>query len=200
MTTYNKQTLATFFQTNDIPLGSDYQNLIDSQINLAETSSQSMAGPLVTTELICPRVSATNANIVTLLSAGTINAISLNVSTDVSATTGAIYASAMHLSAELYRSVIIVSAFGTTQATATQLTATINRGQGVADGSTTGFSLQANRSGYVQYIINETAASANLWPPTGGTINALAANAAFGLTANTMYTILHKTASAYAVK
>lgn len=200
MTAYNKQTLATFFQTNDIPLGSDYQNLIDSQINLAETSSQSMAGPLVTTELICPRVSATNANIVTLLSAGTINAISLNVSTDVSATTGAIYASAMHLSAELYRSVIIVSAFGTTQATATQLTATINRGQGVADGSTTGFSLQANRSGYVQYIINETAASANLWPPTGGTINALAANAAFGLTANTMYTILHKTASAYAVK
>lgn len=159
-----------------------------------------MAGPLIPTELITARVSATNANIVTLLSAGTINAVSLSVSQDIAASAGAVYASAMHLSAELYRSVIIVSAFGTTQATATTLTATTNRVQGVADGSTTGVLLQANRAGYVQYVINETAASANLWPCVGGTINALAGNAAFGLAANTPYTVIHKTASAYAVK
>lgn len=200
MTTYNKATLATFFEQGDVPQGSDYQNLVDSQVNIAETSAQTMAGPLVPTELITARVSATNANIVTLLSAGTISAISINATQDITTSAGAVYASAMHLSAELYRSVIIVSAFGTTQATGTALTATINRGQGVNDGSTTGFVLQANKSGYVQYVINETAASANLWPPTGGIINALAANAAFGLTANTMYTIIHKSASAYAVK
>lgn len=200
MTIQNKATLATFFETGDIPNGQNYQNLIDSQVNIAETSAQSMAGPLSPTELITARVSATNANVVTLLSAGTINAVSLSVSQDIAASAGAVYASAMHLSAELYRSVIIVSAFGTAQATATIMTATINRCQGVTDGSTTGFALQANRTGYVQYAINETAASANLWPPTGGTINALAANAAFGMTANTMYTIIHKSASAYAVK
>lgn len=199
MTILNKATLATFFQTNDIPLGSDYQNLIDSQVNLAETSAQQMAGPLVPTELITARVSATNMNVVSLLSAGTIQSNSISIMTDISAG-GSIYASACHLTGELYRSVIIVSAFGTAQTTATQLTATINRCQGVVDGTATGFVLQANKTGYVQYAINETAASANLWPPSGGTINGLGANAAFGLTANTLYTIVHKAASAYAVK
>lgn len=200
MTIQNKATLATFFETGDIPNGQNYQNLIDSQVNIAETSAQAMAGPLAPTELITARVSATNANVVTLLSAGTINAVSLSVSQDIAASAGTVYASAMRLSGELYRSVIIVSAFGTAQATATTLTASINRVQGVTDGSTTGVLLQANRAGYVQYVINETAASANLWPCVGGTINGLGANAAFGLTANTPYTVIHKTASAYAVK
>lgn len=200
MTIQNKATLASFFETGDIPGGQQYQNLIDSQVNIAETSSQTMAGALVPTELITARVSATNANVVTLLSAGTINAISLSVSQDIAASAGTIYASAMRLSGELYRSVIIVSAFGTAQATATIMTATINRCQGATDGQATGFAIQANRTGYVQYAINESAVSANIWPPTGGTINALAANAAFGMTANTPYTIIHKSASAYAVK
>lgn len=70
MTTYNKSTLATFFQTNDVPTGSDYANLIDSQVNIAETASQSMAGPLTTTELIAPRVSATNLSATTAVFIG----------------------------------------------------------------------------------------------------------------------------------
>ena len=80
------------------------------------------------------------------------------------------------------------------------LTATINRGQGVADGQTTGFRLQANKAGLVQYLINETAVSGNLWPPTGGKINNGAANGVFVLAANTSYTIFHYAASAYGVK
>lgn len=200
MTIYNKQTLATFFQTNDIPLGQDYQNLIDSQVNIAETSAQVMAGPLIPTELITARVSATNANVVTLLSAGTISAIALNISTDVSATTGTVYASAMRCQNESYRGIGIVSAFGTAQATAPILTFGLNRGQGVTDGQSTAFGLQANRSGNIQYLAYEGAVSANLWPCVGGTINGASTNVPFGLAAKTLYTISHIAASAYYVR
>jgi hypothetical protein len=94
---------------------------------------------------------------------------------------------------------VVVSAAGTTQGTAAVLTKYINRGKGVADGVTTGFTPLANRAGIVQYLYNE-GASANLWPPVGGTINGLAVNAAFPLAASAMVTIVHLTASAMAVK
>lgn len=100
----------------------------------------------------------------------------------------------------LLQPVAIVSAAGTTQGAATILTGVINRLQGVADGTTTGFAIPANKAGFVQYVLNETAVSANLWPPTGGTINAGAANTVFALAAKTSYMIFHVNTSAYGVK
>jgi hypothetical protein len=96
-------------------------------------------------------------------------------------------------------SVGIVSAAGSAQATAAVLTNVVNRGKGVVDGQTTGFMPLANRAGLVQYLFNE-GASANLWPPVGGTINGLAANAAYSLAASSGFTIVHLTASAMMVK
>ena len=214
MTTYNQTTLKTFFQTNDVPTGSDYANLIDSYINVVDTSAQSMAGALNPTELITARVSATNGVFTgTLDVAGvanftTVSAVNvtfqstttsaLSVTVDVSAG-GTVYASAMRSTNGVFEGVAIVSAAGVAQATAALLTSVINRGKGVADGATTGFLLPANKTGLTQVIIND-AVSANLWPPTGGIINALAANGAFAMAANTPYIIYHITASAYAVK
>lgn len=130
------------------------------------------------------------------VSAPTISTTTLNVSA-----TGTINATGIMATVSAIRQAVgIVSAAGTAQGTAAALVYSMNRLQGVNDGSTTGCALPANQSGRTITVINETAASANLWPPTGGTINALGANAAFGLTANTMYTVLCKTASAYAVK
>lgn len=60
MTTYSQNTLKTFFQTGDVPTGSDYANLIDSCLNIVDTSAQSIAGPINPTELITARVSAGN--------------------------------------------------------------------------------------------------------------------------------------------
>lgn len=177
MTTYNKASLKTFFETNDIPTGQNYSDLIDSQINIVETTAQSMAGALSTTELLTPRVSATNGNFIG----------DLAVSGNLSSTNG------------FFGGVGIVSAVGTTQGAAAALTNVINRGKGVTDGSATGFAIPANKTGLTQYIFND-ALSANLYPPTGGTINGLSVNAAFAMAANTPYTILHITASAYAVK
>lgn len=238
MTTYNKTTLKTFFQNGDVPTGTDYSNFIDSYVNIVETSEQDMAGALGTTELITPRVSATNVNVTGILSAntlsftgtvsanqvniaanllmgaskvvvsgdsgnasfgGVVSAASLNVTGDVSAATGTIYASAMRSTNGFIGSVGIVSAAGTAQATAASLTFVVNRGKGITDGQTTGFTPLTGRPGLVQYLFNE-GPSANLWPPTGGTINGLAANAAFAIGASAMITIIHLTASAYGAK
>ena len=206
MTTYNKTTLATFFKTGDVPKGPNYADLIDSNVNLVETAAQSMAGPLYATEFVTPKVSAANVTITGTVSAPTIAGTTLTLGGtativgDVIASAATVYASALRANNGAFYGVAIISAAGTTQATATELTGIINRGQGVADGTTTGFVIQANRTGLVQYIINEGTVSANLWPPTGGTINALSANAAYAMAASTMYTIIHKSASAYAVK
>lgn len=210
MTTYNKATLKTFFQTSDIPDGNDYANFIDSYVNIVETADQSMAGALVTTELITPKVSAANINITGVVSAlsiiassatitASISAGSLSVTGDVSAATGTVYASAMRSTNGFIGGVGIVSAAGTAQAAAASLTFVVNRGKGIVDGQTTGFTPLTGRPGLVQYLFNE-GASANLWPPTGGTINGLAANAAFALAASAMVTIVHLTASAYGAK
>lgn len=131
---------------------------------------------------------------------GKVSAASLNVATDVSAVAGTVYASAMRSTNGYFGGVGIVSAAGTAQATAAILANVINRGQGVADGATTGFAIPANRTGLVQYLTVETNVSANLWPPTGGTINGKAANTVFALAGQTSYVISHLSVSAYGVK
>lgn len=200
MTTYNKSTLKTFFQTSDIPDGSDYANFIDSYVNIVDTAAQTMAGSLYTTELDTAVVSAGSVNITGALTGTTasltaVSATSLNLSGNVSAVAGSVYTSAVRI-----QSVAIISAAGTAQATGAVLTATINRLQGITDGQTTGFVIPANQTGLVQYIVNETAVSGNLWPPTGGQINGKTANTVFALAANTSYVIFHTAASAYGVK
>lgn len=197
MTNLSKSTLQALFEQGDVPSGTNYSDLIDSSVNLAETSAQAMIGPLITTEIITPRVSATNVNVTGTFSA---NSVTVNnvITADVSAS-GTVYASAMRSINGLISGVGVVSAAGTTQGAAASLVNVVNRGKGIADGATTGFTPLANRAGLVQYLFNE-GVSANLWPPTGGTINGLAANAAFSLAASAMVTIVHLTASAYSVK
>lgn len=223
----NKASLVTLFAQGQVPQGTNFADLINSQVNLAETAVQSMTGSLQTTELDTPLVSAAAVNVTATLtvagvfspaslstgnitSTGTVtasamnvtnavSAASLNVTGDILGASGRLTVSAATVTNGILQGVGIVSAVGTTQATGATLTFTINRLQGVADGQTTGFAIPANKVGLTQYILNETATSANLWPPTGGKINGTTNNA-FVLAGNTGYTIFHVTASAYGVK
>lgn len=291
----NKASLTALFQTGDIPTGANYADFIDSCVNTIETSAQSIASKLQATELVAPRVSATNINSTGDLTAGNITftgtltttgngAINISSSANVtlqsyailqvgtsacilnmndatgnisitgpttgqlsidagnndfvmsdnsvSITTGdgnffeladntgdiglqALRDFSVTTSRDMviitsgkadfrsagqgiWQEVGVVSAAGTAQATAALLTRAINRGKGIVDGSTTGFRPPSNQAGRVQYIFNE-GASANLWPPVGGKINGLATDAAFSLAASAGYTIIHLTASSYAV-
>lgn len=207
MVTSNKATLINLFAQGDIPQGSDYANLINSQVNLAETAEQVMAGNLNTVKLVTPRVSAANMNLtgsftVTNLSVGGVSANTMNVAQDVSAVSGTVYASAVRSPAGYFGNIpVIVSATGTTRATAAQVTAYITRGQGTTDGSATGFILPVPNRSWQQYFIYEGAVSANLYPAGSDyQINAITSGNPFPLAANTTYIVIHKSTSAYAVK
>jgi hypothetical protein len=203
MTVFNKTTLQTFFETGDVPNGQNYADFIDSCVNMAETTVQTVQGPLNPTELITPKVSAGNGVFTGNLSvAGTLSAATLSfdsISASAGTFVGRVSANSLSSTIGVFGNVAIISAAGTTQATAAQLSAVINRGAGVVDGTTTGFVLINNRAGLTQYVVNG-GASANLYPPSECVINVLATNAAFGMTANTLYTIIHTTNSAFAVK
>lgn len=204
MTTFNRTTLKTFFETGDVPNGNDYANLIDSCLNMVETGPQNIAGAFGTTELVASRVSAGPTNLT-----GTLTVAGITSAQDVWAET--IHASAFNIpvanltsltvSGGILRSPLIVSAAGSTQATAAPLgTVGVIRAKGIVDGSTTGFLLGANQGGNQQTIWIEENTSCNLYPCTGGQINALASNAAFSMAGKTTYIITHIAASAYTVK
>lgn len=195
MTILSKTTLKTFFETNDVPGGSDYANLIDSQVNLAETGVQSMSGPLQTTELDTARVSAGNGNFT-----GTLSVLGQFTASGGTSFIGTISANDLNVNGEFIRTVGTYVAAGTAQATATVISAGMSYLTGASDGQTTGYRLMANKTGLAQFIYNQNVVSANLWPCIGGQINVLASNAAFGMAASTMYTVMHVRASGYAVK
>lgn len=208
MTQYSKATLTTFFQQNDVPQGTDYANLISSYVNQVDTAEQAMAGALNTTELIASRVSAGILNVTGAVTFGGSFSPAGGLSTTTGTFTGNVsasdaYVSTINASASrvtiALNPVAIISAAGSAQGTASPCSAAICRLAGVVDGQTTGFALMANRAGWEQKLYGANA-SANLWPPTGGTINALGANLPFALAVNTLYDVVHLTASAYAVK
>lgn len=201
MTNYNKATLITFFEQNDVPQGTDYANLINSQINIVETALQSMAGPLQTTELATARVSAGNGNFTGTLSVTGATTITGKTSAKSGfVLVGQTSAGDVNIAGEFIRGVVTYAAAGTAQATGTVVSAGIAILNGASDGQTTGYRLMANKTGLMQFLYNQNTVSANLWPCTGGQINVLASNAVFGMAASTMYTVIHTKASGYAVK
>lgn len=202
MTTYNKATLKTYFETADVPTGTDYANLIDSQVNIVESSLQSMGGALYTPELITGRLSAGNANIVGTLSAASFasNTITATTFTATNATLTTVSGGVLNLVTQYKQTIASVSASGTTQGTAATVSAPTTLVTGVVNGAATGVILEGGKAGTIEYIINNTAVSGNIWPPTNGVINALATNAAYAMTGNSFNIVVHKTASTFAIK
>lgn len=187
MTTRNKSTLTALFETGDIPSGTNYADFIDSCVNQAETSAQNISSPVIVTELITPRVSAVDGNF-----SGTVNAAAVYGSL-TSANAAYVYDLVVNNSTIFYNGV--VSATGSTQVTAASAPYIINRIQGVSDGVNTGVYVPVYRVGLIQYFINETVASANIYPPTGAKINALSANAPLGIAAQSSTILIHTTSS-----
>lgn len=200
MATYNKTTLATFFQTGDVPGGSDYQNLIDSQINIVDTEEQDMAGNLSTPKLITSRLSAGNANITGSLTVANVTAASIIVGNEL-VTNQYILGALIANTPTGSQATTVVSAAGTSQATAATLSTMMTYIlQGATDGQNTGYKLVGGTTGLIQFIGNQNSVSANLWPATGSSINGLSTNAAFGLSPNTLYTVMATTPTKYSVK
>ena len=86
-----------------------------------------------------------------------------------------------------------ITAAGTTQATATALTADINT-IGTATAAQ-GVILYNGVIGDSQDIYNDTTVAVYVYPPTGGNVNQLAANAGFALAGKTAVTVKKVTAT-----
>lgn len=92
MSIQTKTNLKALFEDGDVPTGANFADLIDSSVNLAETSLQTMNGALYAPEITTARVSAQvvvitgtlNANVITPT---TVDAITVNAAS-VSAGTG----------------------------------------------------------------------------------------------------------------
>jgi hypothetical protein len=86
MTAKTRSNLVTEFQTGDVPDGSDYQDLIDSALNLTDSSAQTMtskltiSGGLETTNVTAQRVFCSAATFTGAVSAATLNATSAQTS------------------------------------------------------------------------------------------------------------------------
>jgi hypothetical protein len=197
MSVLDRVTLKSGFENGDQPQGSDYANLIDSMVNLAETTIQTMNGPLIlagglsAASISTGNITATGivsaASVwaavadVTTVSAQTIAFTTLNVPTSGTVITGNITFTGGCMMQTVDSSIACIS---TVQASARLLTTTINVIKFSATGANDSVRLPGLYPGCTVMIINDTTQSAKVFPPTGGQINALGSNAALDLGPN----------------
>jgi hypothetical protein len=213
MAIQTKTTIKTDFETGDTMTQSGFTNLVDSFTGLGETTLQSMQGPLYTTELVSPVCSATNVNSTTIntstLNATSVSAASANITSVIASSANIVNSDLtlariatatctnINIANRLTFTTLQASAAGTTQGSAASLTASVNFLSGITDGVNTAFVIQGGFPGRVQYAINKTAVSANIFPPTGGTIDNGSANAAKGIAANSKMAIFCESSAAF---
>lgn len=94
----------------------------------------------------------------------------------------------------------LVAAAGTTAGTATLLPGCFNRVTSATSGSATGVILPSTFPLASQlYVINETAVTITVYPPTGHALNGGSANAGVTIAANTCRKFMNHTATLWAV-
>ncbi len=133
------------FEQGDIPQGTDYEDLMDSYVNVVTSAEQSIDSNLRTTkQLIADSVSANSINIaaaaISIVSADTIN-----------------------VSGKVIFGSFDVSALSTTQASAIVLNGTTNFII-FADGNNTALRLPTSERGREQKIINAASTTLKIFP------------------------------------
>jgi hypothetical protein len=218
MTVRDITTLQALFEQGDTPTGTNYADMIESAVNRAETSAQSLSGPLSGTEFIAPiisagtRINAPTVSATNITVSNNVSAVSINAGT-VSATNlygthngpvkGATTVSATNISTndlnvntELVLGSETVAGSGSTQGTANQVVGPVTFM--TVTSAAQGVILQSGAAGRVQYLINTDAAvTAKVYPSTDGVINALATNAAFDLLPSTKVQITRQTSAKF---
>lgn len=208
MTALDRVTLRAQFQNGDTPQGSDYANMIDSAANLAETSAQTFLGPvtfnagfgtttLSGTTIVGDNVRASAVSAVSLHGTlnGTLNGtVSGTVNPTGGTATGLMtFAAGLAISGLLTQQTpVSVACISTAQASARLLdNANIFVLSTVATASNDSVRLPGGYPGTLQMIINNTTASAKLFPPTGGTIDGGSTNAARDLFPSSRVLVFH---------
>ena len=195
MTAQDRTTLAQAFQNGDRPQGSDYVNLIDSALNIAETTAQTVQGQVTFAGgFSAAAVGGVTGSFTGTVTAATFHGVNGNFTTvsAQSANLGAVTLSALTIPASgvTVAGPIIFSSFGanvstdgsvactgTTQGSAKLLGAYFNVLKTVATAATDAVRLPGLFPGAMFVISNDTTGSAQVFPPSGAQFNAAGANA-----------------------
>jgi len=198
MSALDRAALKAAFENGDQPQGSDYENFIDSFVNLAETTAQTMNGPLIlagglsaasistgaitaTGVVSAPSIWAAVGDI-TAISAQTVTFSSLVVPTSGVVVNGNVTFTGGYLAGTVDVSVACIS---TVQSSARLLVAAMNIIKSSTTAANDSVRLPGLYAGVAFLVVNDTTQSAKVFPPTGGQINALGSNAALDLGPNT---------------
>lgn len=152
MTAQNRTQLKALFETGDTILQSSFDNLIDSCLNITDTSSQTINSPVVFASGATFNNAVTaNAGIYTN-NIGTLGNNSITISADV-------------VSTGLYSGSVVNSAAarGTTRTSALVVSAFITVLKTVSAGTNDGIIVGKGVNGVAQYIINDTSATAKVY-------------------------------------
>lgn len=220
MTQRNKTSLTAVFETGDTPQGGDYADLIDSYLNVVETTAQSLSGALFVPELNSTLVSAftintpsfTSTSITgTTITATTFNTGTISASGVVSAASIAVAGAGAFGGAVTgltfkpvagYKGTVesSVAATGNTQASAKVVSADtvwIRAATSVGAAINRAVIIDSFVSGRRQVIFNDTNTSAAIYPPTGAQIDGLGANNPRTVNPSVRAMIVHVTSTQY---
>lgn len=155
MTAQNRTQLKALFETGDTLLESSFINLIDSFLDIAETSTQTIAGPIVFSSVVTFNNPVTANS--TLTMGGTINLVNTNNNI-----TGNIFLNGQYYSNSINSS---VAATGTTRGSAAPITAALTFLTTVSAGTNDGIKVGTgtNTNWTRQDIINLTSATAKVY-------------------------------------
>lgn len=190
MTSLNRTDLKAKFESGDAPQGSDYADLIDSFVTLAETTTQSLQGPLTFagglsaasiaggTGTFSGTVSAANVW-ATNVDATTVSAQTVTMSTISGPVSGVNVSNSINFTAGyLKETVASVACIGSTQANGYTLAHAINILRTVVTGGVSdAVVVPGFYPGAKFTVINNTTGSAQIFPPVGGSFDSGSTNA-----------------------
>lgn len=152
MTAQNRDTLKALFQTGDTILESSFVNLIDSMLDIVETSSQTIAGPIVFSSAVTFNDIVSAQSGIYTSSIIPTGGTTISLQGDTAAT--GIYSGSVINSA---------AARGTTRASALAVSAYITVLTLVSAGTNDGIVVGKGISGAIHHVINSTSVTAKVY-------------------------------------
>lgn len=199
------------FEQGDIPQGTDYEDLLDSYINVAVSAEQSIDSNLRTTkEIIADKVSANSISTSSISISGpfsiaVVSAVTVNSSlyqgdrSTVSALAPTtVSADSINVSGKVIFGSFDISAVGTTQAAAITLNGTTNFII-FANGNDQSVKLPVSERGREQKIINAASTTLKIFPSVSGRFLVTAVNASLNLPADKTALVFHKGDDRYGI-
>lgn len=183
------------FEQGDIPQGTDYEDLIDSFINIATSATQTIVGGVNFSNQI-----ESAAIYASFVSAASINSSFIEATTVSAAFVRAneVSANSINVSGNVVFGTFDISAAATTQASAVLVNGTTNFVI-FANGNDQSVRLPTSTRGRQQYIINAASTTIKIFPSVSGRFLVTAVNASLNLPADKTAFVIHKGDDRYGI-